>query len=399
MHRKDELKQNLNRIIQESSAFLPEERAVWTQIFNAMADYQESLLTGSDKEEPLPEQHSAWCIQCGITSLKNAGNSRYFISPADNLSDHDFPFGNPESNSAPKKDGRYFIAGTGYLDTAYSDVQALTGRNRQYRGILPDGSKFFYTLILQSHILHCEKMLYRLADFWHITAPVIYAPFLRRLVYLETEEPVPPEADFRLSENGLECLKSGWRSFWNVEITDAPYGIRNGRNYYYQLAPEEYESRLVFEKIRSDDAEKISVSSETMEDVRDCLEKIKLFPVSGIPEIRQKDMIAFLNQGSIAPDVRLFSRADIFRFVSGFRNLACLEEVFTSYPEGLHICAYELDYGYPAPSAYFHENGRPSVFLSFQKQEDAYFDDKVIYLMHILQRQFPEYIWKGGYFA
>ena len=63
------------------------------------------------------------------------------------------------------------------------------------------------------------------------------------------------------------------------------------------------------------------------------------------------------------------------------------------------VCSYELGYEYPLGADYLCFSERPTIYVSFEKSDDMYFFDRVVYITYILQKQFPEYIWKGGYFA
>lgn len=417
MHRKGKLKRDITEIIQDAE-FTYEEKEVWQEIFSHIADYQEDCIQkiATDAEDENPK---FWNIQCGITCLdeKKLGKNKNFISISDDIRDQNFPYGDINSENKPtsKKDGDWFIIGTGYLDCEYDELYSICGRDISYIGHTSDGKEFEYSLILQNNILHREKMLYYLVDFYNISDPVIYAPMLRRLVYIETKSKITSkitEMDLMLEKNNLQFLRGGWRAFWNIEINDNPYGQKNINNritYNYALEqgefiiPEEkYENKIHLLKKynREKEQEYIEASSDSIENLKECLYKVKVFSINSDQEIIQNNLIAYCNFGCHSKDVnRIKSKSDIFKYLKHFSNMVELHEIHTIHtkPNDMKICAYEFGFEYPIYPTYFYASDRPKIFLVFKNDHGKFLFDRIVYVVHVMQRVFPEYIWKGGY--
>lgn len=410
MYRKDELKEKILKIIYNTS-FSPDEEKNWSVIFSEMADFHEEMLQSIS----LPSNRQCvnnLKIQCGITCLKKnqLGKNYHFMSVADDITDPDFPDGKIEENGSISKDGDWFIIGTGYLDCEYEELFRICGRDKTYTGKYSDG-EFEYTLILKNSILNKEKMLYQLNDLYNINEPVIFAPMLRRLVYIETKSNLKKkiaEQNLQLEKNGLTCLLGGWRAVWNVEIINSPYGTKSvdGLKYIletneYILPEKNYASRLQISK--EYDAEKeqdyVLISSEIVDVPKNYLSKVCICPVSSEDDILSSDMTLYNNRGIINQEIsRIYSQSDVFSFMKGFDETAVCDGVYTECPEGFRVCAYEMGFEYPFFPEYFDFSERPKIFVSFKKDGNKHLFDRIVYLVHILQRQFPEYIWKGGYF-
>ncbi len=410
MYRKDELKEKILKVIQ-NTGFSPDEEKNWSVIFSEMADFQEKML------QSIPAPINRQCvndlkIQCGITCLKKnqLGKNYHFMSVADDITDPDFPNGKIEENDSISKDGDWFIIGTGYLDCEYEELFRICGRDKKYKGKY-SGGEFEYTLILQNNILAKEKMLYQASELYHINSPVIFAPMLRRLVYIETKSNLKKkitEEDLQLEKNGLDCLSGGWRAVWNVEIINSPYGTKSVHGLKYILEPNEYilpeenyASRLQISK--EYDAEKeqnyVLVSSERTDIPKNYLSKVRICPVNSKSDILSSDMKLYNNCGFINEEIsRIYSQSDVFSFLKGFDETAVCDGVFTECPDGFRVCAYEMGFEYPIFPEYFDFSERPKIFVSFKNDGNRYLFDRIVYLVHTLQRQFPEYIWKGGYF-
>ena len=415
--KEQELKETLQKSIMEYPHFSQEEKQLWLTIFSSLAEYQTTLQQNQQQNQgTMPQQSFSWILLCGITSMKKLEQNKFFFSDADDMFAEYFPFGNPERRNELPRDGNYIILQTGYFDAEYEEVCEKCGRNKSYTGILEDGTEFTYSLLVQSNILEQEKQLYRFAQAYGVKNPVIYAPYLRRLVYLETAENLKSNKnlDFRLAENGLSALRLEWRAFCNAEITEKPWGSKNDTAYHYQLEeneiilPEKTKEHLI-SIIKYTDAEKglvwKAVSEELGEEVQKYIQKLKLASVAGQNEkqdIHLKNMIAFYNQGQISAEIQhIFSKSDVIRVLKGFEMLVMLEHdsVFTSYPEGMHVCTYEREFVYPDCPVYLHQEQRPKIYLCFRKDGKSFFSDRIIYTIHVLQRHFPEYEWKGGYFT
>ena len=412
MQRMNELKEKLKNYIQSNGEFNYEEKETWLNIISDLADYQESTLQkiSSSNNEPITKKIS---VHCGITSKdKNSlGKSLHFMSSVtDNINAPDFPNGNIVSDTKVKKDGEWFIIGTGYLNCDYEEINGLCGRDRIYKGKSPQG-EFSYSIVLKNGLLNQEKILYALAKYYHIDGELIYAPMLRRLVYIETRTELKgslKEYDLQLDKNGLSCLLGGWRAVWNVEVSDSPYGIKSNGRYMYPVSSEEYvfpmneaDDRLIVTNGYDSDKEQeyMIVSSEKWEDPKKFMLKVYIPKIKSVKDISSNDTIIYTTPSTKNNNIsRIYSKSDVMAFLEGYSDFISCLDVYYEYLENFKVCSYEYSYEYLSEPEYFSFSGRPTLYVSFENNGEKFFFDRVVYMVHVLQRRFPEYIWKGGYF-
>lgn len=409
MHELDKLKEKLCSEI-SNSELSPEEKKTWKDVFSALADYQDDEIKRIAAFS-YPQENEALIIQTGITSrARNSLKNFNYISVTDDISDDYFAKNKTDTNRKIKMDGDRYIIGTGYLDCSYEQVIALCGREHSYKGISPYG-EFSYSLVLQNNILHQEKIISEIQKYYHVDNIVMYAPMLRRLVYIETTaEPDYDlkDIDFRLSENGLSFLKVGWRSVWNVECTDKPFLVKNDNGYRFErnhknefIIPKMYnDSRFQIKPVFDKEHEKelIFINSLIIEETKEHLEKINVISNGNEISMSEEDIITY-----IAPSVkdnsvtRIFSMSDVAHFLSSFKSFVKYLNVYTEIKEGFVVCSYERGFEYLLDTDYFLFSERPILYVEFEYSEDKTYSDRVIYVANILQKRFPEYIWKGGY--
>ncbi len=408
MHRDGELKEQIMNTIRTTNAFDDEQKKVWSDIFTKLIESQEEALRhiASCSVQTAKTQQN---IQCGIISPKEGGGSaRFFMSVGDDLTSSDAAFFDKNPETRIKKDGDWSIVGIGYLDCSYQELNEICGRGKAYRGHSPNG-EFTYSLVLKNTLLNAEKRMYRNAVRHHMNMPVIYAPLLRRLVYIETQADIGyndvKKLDFQLEENGISCLKIGWRSVWSIEETDSPHGIKNNGKYKYKLRKNEYivpkepdrEHLQINEEI-AEEEKLISLSWKRDDDPKHHLLKVTFHPVSVQENIIENDRKLFFTKGADEQNVtHIHSRSDVYQVLKDYADFVHFTDVFTEPPENMTVCAYEIGFEYPLDPDYFQFSDRPALYLCFEYDEKEYFWDRVVYVVHTLQRRFPEYTWKGGY--
>lgn len=412
MDRKDDAAKRILHYINISSEFSCEEKQVWSDIVYELLKYQDETLNCIESKSLKPGKEKI-NTYTGITSAKSDTVSKlkdglFYMSAADDI-EADCPLSNiMDLKKRERKDGEWFVIGTGYLDCEYDKVCSFCGRDKSYTGISPDG-EFEYSLVLKNTLLHREKILYKIAEYYEIEEPSVFAPMLRRFVYIETRSDIRGEwLNLQLEKNKLCDLLIGWKSVWNVNVIDKPDRIRTNKGYnkfvineqneYMYILPEDdCQNKLsIKQEFDSDKHEKYYiVSSDTMDDAifQVCIPKTRL------NDIDNNEYKLFSNFGdSDSRILRIYSKSDIFSFLKSYSGFLKCVDVFTKYPENLKIFEYEYGFEYPSFTDYLSFSKRPVIYLAFEKSSEKFLFDRIVYVIHILQRKFPEYIWKGGFF-
>lgn len=426
MHNEKEVKEDLLNEIRESTSLTVEEKTMWSDIFSRLAERQETILheIAAKTSPPVSFKNN---IYCGCTDLtqNRLGDNLYFMSIADDITNHDFSdvnitdniannnvshvnLNNAHSDAQFQRDGKWYIMGIGYLDCEYEDVIKLCGRNKVYRGISSTG-EFDYALVLKPALLRKEKLLYDFSAHYPSEIIVPYAPMLRRLVYIETQHTFSdalPMINLCLSVNGLDCLHCDWRAVWNVYENDSLIPNQNDGKFRYIMQQNEYiipynhDHDILSSDIcnQTNETKYIEVSTHS-----------KRRPNGGFLKIEIKDIncesqlsLPNLHLNIISPEKepslnRIYSQADLFAYMQSYRSFIHFKEASTQYVNGLKICAYELGYEYPEETDYFPFTERPTLYVIFEKDDKKYLFDRIVYVIHLLQKKFPEYLWKGGY--
>lgn len=408
MHRIGKLKETLVNIINSDNEFSYEEKRTWSAIMSELADYQDDVLQSIASRSSGTIQKTI-CVQCGVTSKdeKQLDSKLHFMSLTDDITAPEFPDGITVTDEI-KMDGEWFIIGTGYLDCEYEELHNLCGRDKTYTGISLEG-EFEYSLVQKNNILHKEKMIYSVVDHYDYES-VIFAPMLRRLVYIETRDDIKGRIsaqNLQLEKNGLTCLLGGWRAVWNVELMKEPYGIKANDGYRYLIDPDEYiivsdmvsnNLKITNEYDSAKEQEYVLVTPDDMEDPKKYLTKIRVPRINNDEDISESDMKIYAAcKGGNKQISRIYSKSDVFSFLQGYTDILKCEDVYAKCPDNFKVCAYEYGYEYPDNSDYLELSDRPRLYISFINDKKKFFFDRVVYVIHILQKRFPEYIWKGGY--
>jgi hypothetical protein len=408
MHNLDELKNRLDKTINDFSV---SERGIWKDIISALVDYQEEIFKDIAKPTP-PSENKSIKLHSGITSLSknDIGKNYNFISVSDDINDADFPNGSIVSGDNEKSDGDWFIIGTGYLNCHYDDLLKKCGREHRYIGKNYDG-EFEYSLILKNNILHHEKILVELEKYYNIEDMSMYAPMLRRFVFIETRTPLQgkiTEQNLQLEKNGLSSLKGGWRAIWNIECSDNPHLVKINNNYKYEknsdfeyiipIRYDEYKLQIssLYDNKRNKDY--ISISPYKGEEPKKFTQKVEFIEINNENNISDNDIITYITPQVTDNEIsRIYSKSDVVKFLKNYEDFIKYSDIHTKPQKGLVICSYEKGFEYPTDTEFFDLTGRPKLYVQFQKENDYLFYDRIVYITHVLQKKFPEYIWKGGY--
>ncbi len=407
MYRKDELHEKINAVISKSSDMTDEQKIIWSEIFRNLADYQEELLDAPESGNI--ESDFKWNIVCGITESKKLPKGFEFVSCTDDLSEVMKNYSSGDDFSGITSNCICdSILSTGYIDVPYDEISCYCGREKKYTGVLADGiTEFSYSLILQNSLLNQEKILYSLSSFYGINAPVIYSPYFRRMVYVETDcTEAKGGFDLQLEKNKLAGrLMLNFRSIWNVSVSSNPAAVKKGNSFYYTLgqnafiiAEKKYAEKLDIEINESENKREVRVVPKDSEiNPKNYMIKAE---INRVDEYIASCSVGFQseNNGNYPENINhIYSKSDICRVLKGFDNVVHFLDVYTEYPENMVVCSYEEHFEYPLFLPFAMKTGRPKLYLCFENDKSGLLYDRIVYTVHQIQRLFPEYIWKGGY--
>lgn len=414
MYSKDEATEKILHYLNDSAEFSCEEKQIWSDIVSELLNYQDETLKRIGSKSVKTDKNNMNIIS-GITRIisKNDGklsDDLYYMSEADDIEKKYFQIDSIYSKKHERKDGEWFIIGTGYLDCDYEEVCSLCGRDKTYIGICSEG-EFEYSLVLKNTLLQREKKLYKIAEYYDVEEPLIFAPMLRRWVYIETKSSVNASSqNLQLEKNGLSCLLVGWKSVWNVDFVDKfdriktfkgyKYVINEQKEYMYILPEEGYQNQLFIKQDYDSDRNEnyFLVSSDTITNADDYVFQVRI-PKTKLEDKNNDKYKLYSNFGNNDNEImRIYSKSDIFSFLKGYSKFLKCIGVYTQYPNDLKIFEYEYGFEYPAFSEYLSFSKRPVIYVVFENNGEKFLFDRIVYVIHILQRKFPEYIWKGGVF-
>ncbi len=404
MYKKDELRRRIDAVINQSSDMTNEQKFIWSEVFGNLADYQEELLSASENENNKINQDIDHNIICGITDNDTLPKGFEFVSCADDLK-------SVLKNHCSENiyNNRINVLNTGYIDVPYNEISDYCEYEKKYTGVLADGiTEFSYSLILQNSLLHQEKLLYNLFLFYRINVPVIYSPYFRRMIYIETDcKEAYNGCDLQLEKNNLiGKLKLNFRSVWNVSLSSNPASIKRGNSFYYNLekntfifAEEKYENKFNIEINENESTREIKVTPEDFEmNPKNYMIKAEINHVDNYIVSSFINSFQFANKGNYPENINhIYSKSDIHMIMRGFADIVKFVDVYTECPENMIVCNYGKHLEYPISQLFIQKTDRPKLYLNFVNDEQNLLYDRIVYTVHQIQRLFPEYIWKGGY--
>lgn len=413
MYKKDELRRKIDAVINQGSDMTDEQKFIWSEVFRNLADYQEELLSVPEHENNKTSHDIEYNIVCGITDSTTLPKGFEFVSCADDLKsvlkNHGLKDSFSDIGSENIYNNRMRILNTGYIDVPYNEISGYCGREKKYTGVLADGvTEFSYSLILQESLLHQEKILYSLFSFYRINAPVIYSPYFRRMVYVETDcKEAENGCDLQLEKNSLSGrLKLNFRSIWNVSVSSNPASVKRGNSFYYSLekntfifAEENYENKFDIEMNESENTREVKVSPKDSEmNPKNYMIKAEINHVEDYIAGSLMNGFEFVNKGNYPENINhIYSKADVHMIMRGFADVVKFIDVYTERPENMVVCSYGKHLEYPLFLPFFRNTVRPVLYLNFENDKYNLLHDRIVYTVHQVQRLFPEYIWKGGY--
>ncbi|MDE5771656.1 MAG: hypothetical protein K2I06_08550 [Ruminococcus sp.] len=413
MYKKNEFRRKIDAVINQSSDMTDEQKFIWSEVFRNLADYQEELFSFAENGNNKINSDYKWNIVCGITDSRTLPKGFEFVSCADDLneilkkrrSEDDYD----KIESELICNNRSQILNIGYIDVPYNEISDYCGREKKYKGVLADGvMEFSYSLILHNSLLHQEKILYNLLSLYKIDAPVIYSPYFRRMIYVETDcKEAENGCDLKLEKNNLfGKLKLNFRSIWNVSVSSNPAGVQKCGVFYYTLgkntfiiAEKKYENRLDIEITENGSGCEVKVTPKDAEiNPKNYMIKAEINHVENYVVGSVLNEFNFVNNGKYPENINhIYSRSDVYMIMNGFSEIVKFIDVYTKRPENMVVCNYEKHFEYPLSMRFFQYTDRPVLYLNFENDKYNLLHDRIVYTVHQIQRLFPEYIWKGGY--
>lgn len=422
MYRKKDIRENIFGLI-ESSSF-EGNRQLMKKIFGNLAELQEEKLQDIESRLLSENNHTErfWSISTALLKnneeLKNTGWS-YMLNKNEKQRKTIIP---QNKNYMPddsytdkiiqKDDG--FIIDNGYIYGNLEEIEKLCGYDKKYTGTY-NGKNFEYSLIRSNKLVCVEEQIYNLAEIYGIRVPIIYAPMSRRYVYIETKDKIfcdvqeKKNISLNLSENGLDGkLLLNFRSVWNISKESSPSPlttaekISDGKIRYtneYPVNPNEYIYTENYGKKLPfiDSGKKDCIQIRYLEDRNIFTEKIILnnMPDTDIAGDYLFETVSVENQEHIIP--RIKSKCDIEFVLKPFENTGLyINKISASKPDNMIICEYPPQYQYKKNNEDFFNSSGRTVFVAFSGTDDIFIEDKIIMAINYLQRNYPEFDWKGG---
>lgn len=412
------IESKINSIIDKSNLKDNEVKQMLKKTFGELVKYEVNLLDKVQQqvkeklENAVINWNFLWQIETvlvpknDVNSMENQG----FVTL--NVGNSIFFKQNTLENSAKNfKDESQF-----FLECAYEDMENIC--RKQYCGYIwkDDGEKqeFHYTLVPHYRFIKQEELLFKIAELYKITRPVIFSPYARRAVDIriddvDEEDFFEGKIDFKLDENGLQDkLIRNYVLMWNVlvendSISNLPNLIPDDKNGYYQFFCDANEE-FIYPKEQCDDICKYKDKIEILyheEPQSGKYEKITINPLNG--EFFDKSFINIFNDERFNKAISLRTKSDInavlLRFRDKKRNLECnFSDIVNKHKlmENV-ILRYKKEHAYFKHKDELYMSGlryKPCCCVNFYG-EGIFLTDYVNYVLQYMEQNYPEFNWIG----
>ena len=306
-------------------------------------------------------------------------------------------------------------SGSYFLCCPYEEVEELCkkifiGRN---------GAKnFSYRLVPQKRLVEQEMRLFRLAKFYKIKSPIIFSPYARRAVDIQIlDEIEPKEIDFDFSGNAElkgkivdDCILM-WNVFVKSNVESKSYVSPNDNEKFHRyifdsgvnkksfVLPPVTSEILVEAKRINDDRIDIISSGELEDD----FEVLKIFALK-IDKTFPDDIEIFSNTcdtNRVIEKTRLRTAGDVNYILSALAQgeFSCSFETLSDTPPANQIKSYQKIFGHNYFTSRAEELFRfkatlPYCIVRF-KAPEKYLADYANFVLHFLNKNYPEFSWKG----
>ena len=306
-------------------------------------------------------------------------------------------------------------SGSYFLCCPYEEVEQLCKKTFVGR----NGTKTFsYRLVPQKRLVEQEMRLFRLAELYKIKTPIIFSPYARRAVDIQILDEIEPgDFDFDFSGNAElkgkilgDCIlmwsvsvKSNVESKSYVSPNDDEkfhrYIFDSGVNKKSFVLPS-VTSEILVEAKRINDNRIDIISSGELEDNFEILKIVapkidKTFP---------DDIEIFSNTcdtDRLIEKTRLRTAGDVNYILSSLAQgeFSCAFETLTDSPPANRIKSYQKNFGHNYFTSHAEELFRlkaklPYCLVKF-KAPEKYLADYANFVLHFLNRNYPEFSWTG----
>ena len=306
-----------------------------------------------------------------------------------------------------------------FLNEGYERIKSIVGDdgNRKFfeGEYCKDGQteKFQYYLKFDRSFVKKQEMIYRVADFYKISNPVVYSPFSHKSFYVIYDRELDKEnvkLDFRFRENGLNVILDK-QLYWNIKETtienktyDAklPYGnetryvfkfSKNKKGKYLLALPTNNQTKVY--DIKFDEFGSEIVIDHDMDDFL-ILEILDVDKSSSTVKALKSNKMFFTNLIDYTGPItsRLVSKGDIEHAIAPFRNtmgVKCEISDGTNTIVGRYASKYRAN----RYSRIFFHVIRREYILFISDNSDCYINDYINYVIDYLEYHYPEIEWVG----
>ncbi|MBR4152762.1 MAG: hypothetical protein IKT98_07370 [Selenomonadaceae bacterium] len=305
--------------------------------------------------------------------------------------------------------------GSYFLCCPYEEVEELCKKTFVGR----NGAKTFsYRLVPQKRLVEQELRLFRLAELYKIKTPIIFSPYARRAVDIQIlDEIEPKEIDFDFSGNAelKGKIVDDYILMWNVSVKSnveskgyvSPHDDEKFHCYIFDSGVNKKSfvlppitSKILIEAKRINDTRIDIISSGELEDD---FEVLKIFAPK-IDKTFPDDIEIFSNTcdtDRVIEKNKLRTAGDVNYILSSLAQgeFSCTFETLSDAPPDNQIKSYQENFGHNyftsrAEELFRFKTKLPYCLVKF-KAPEKYRADYANFVLHFLNRNYPEFSWTG----
>lgn len=304
-----------------------------------------------------------------------------------------------------------------FLECAYEDLENIC--QKQYKGCIfnesGEAKYFHYSLIPQYRFIKKEEMLFKTADLYKITRPVIFSPYARRAVDIRLEDISLDEfiaggktnTSLMLEDNGLkDKLLTDYRLMWNVEIEDGTEVLTSSSDsdsYQYFYDPNE-ENVFIYPQDECDAIYKKEDRIEVIyhdEAKSDKYEKVTIMPVDD--EDYDRCFVNEFDYKQFDKEITLRTVADINNVLTRFRNKTNGFHCRFAQIIDKHQLKSDIIRRYKKEHSYLKNKNdlyagalryKPYCCIDFYGN-GMFLTDYANYVLYYMEQNYPEFNWIG----
>lgn len=304
-----------------------------------------------------------------------------------------------------------------FLECAYEDLENIC--QKQYKGCIfnesGEAKYFHYSLIPQYRFIKKEEILFKTADLYKITRPVIFSPYARRAVDIRLEDISLDEfiaggktnTSLMLEDNGLkDKLLTDYRLMWNVEIEDGTEVLTSSSDsdsYQYFYDPNE-ENVFIYPQDECDAIYKKEDRIEVIyhdEAKSDKYEKVTIMPVDD--EDYDRCFVNEFDYKQFDKEITLRTVADINNVLTRFRNKTNGFHCRFAQIIDKHQLKSDIIRRYKKEHSYLKNKNdlyagalryKPYCCIDFYGN-GMFLTDYANYVLYYMEQNYPEFNWIG----